>query len=79
MVDAAKGSNLNPTPDNEGFFGFNQNYGAYIEVISYDKLWKDAEDRNRVLFDKLFKPSPREIISNTRRELEPQQDEPIAE
>jgi len=79
MIDAAKGSNLNPTPDNEGFFGFNQNYGAYIEIISYDKLWKDAEDRNRVLFDKLFKPRPREIISNTKCELEPPPEKPIIE
>lgn len=63
MVEAAKGSGLNPTPDREGFFGYNQNYGAYIEVISYDKLLKDAKERNQVLFDKLFKASPREIIA----------------
>jgi hypothetical protein len=63
MMESAKGSNLHTTPDGEGFFGFNQNYGAYIEVISYDKLLKDAKERNQILFDKLFKASPREIIS----------------
>jgi len=62
MVDAAEGSSLTRTPDGEGFFGFNPNFGAYIEVISYDKLLKDAKERNSILFDKLFKPSPREII-----------------
>ena len=63
MKDAALGSGLISTPDNEGYFGYNQGYGAYIEVISYDKLLKDAKERNQILFDKLFKPSPREIIS----------------
>lgn len=62
MIESAKGSMLNITPDGLGYFGFNQNYGAYIEVISYDKLLKDANDRNRILFDKLFKADPNEII-----------------
>lgn len=62
MIESAKGGMLNITPDGLGYFGFNQNYGAYIEVISYDKLLKDANDRNRILFDKLFKADPKEII-----------------
>lgn len=66
MVESAKGSMLITTPDGEGFFGFNPNYNAYIEVISYDKLLKDAKERNQVLFDKLFKANPREIIAGER-------------
>lgn len=39
--------------DNEGYF-FNLAAGnGFIEIISYDKLIKDAERRNRMLFDKL--------------------------
>ncbi len=41
------------TADNEGYF-FNLAAGnGLIEIISYDKLVKDAERRNRILFDKL--------------------------
>jgi hypothetical protein len=41
------------TADNEGYF-FNLAAGnGYIEIISYDKLVKDAGRRNRILFDKL--------------------------
>lgn len=41
------------TADNEGYF-FNLAAGnGHIEIISYDKLVKDAERRNRILFDKL--------------------------
>lgn len=42
------------TQDGEGYFGLNPTVGTYIEVVSYDKLLKDAKQRNRVLFDKLF-------------------------
>jgi hypothetical protein len=34
-----------------------------IEVISYNKLMKDAKERNQILFDKLFKASPRDVMS----------------
>jgi hypothetical protein len=61
-------SGLNVTPDGEGYFGYNQNYGAYIEVISYNKLLKDAKDRNKVLFDKLFSPDIRAIISDSNND-----------
>ena len=41
------------TADNEGYF-FNLAGGnGFIEIISYDKLVKDAERRNHILFDKL--------------------------
>lgn len=31
------------TPDGGSFYGYNQIRGAYIEVISYDKLVRDAD------------------------------------
>lgn len=45
------------TPDLWGYFTFRKNLNTYIEVISYNKLVKDAKKRNRVLFDKLNLPS----------------------
>lgn len=54
MHDSAKGAGLILTQDREGYFGYVPSYGAYVEVISYDKLLKDAKQRNQVLFDKLF-------------------------
>ena len=35
LIDSAR-INLHWTPDKEGFFGYSQEYGAYIEVISYN-------------------------------------------
>ena len=37
-------------------------YGAYVEVISYDKLLKDAKQRNKALFDKLFEPKAKDLV-----------------
>lgn len=44
------------TPDNLGYYGFNESLNAYYEVISYAKLLGDAQKRNRILFDKLNLP-----------------------
>ena len=33
-----------------------------MEVISYDKLLKDAKQRNSALFDKLFEPKSKELV-----------------
>ena len=42
------------TPDGDGYFKFKDKYySAYIEVIPFEKVLKDAKKRNRVLFDKL--------------------------
>lgn len=38
------------------YYGFNHNINAYIEIISYEKLLEDSKKRNKILFDKLFKP-----------------------
>jgi hypothetical protein len=48
--------NYKRTPDSMGFFYFHETYNAYIEVISYQKLLKDAKNRNRILFEKLGLP-----------------------
>lgn len=44
---------LTITEDQLGFFGFNANYNAYIEIIGFDKLLKIVKQRNKVFFDKL--------------------------
>ena len=50
------------TQDREGYFGYNQAVGTYIEVISYEKMIKDAKQRNKALFDKLFEPKAKDLI-----------------
>ena len=45
--------NFKRTADNLGAYAYNDEYHAYIEVISYDKIRNDSEKRNKVLFDKL--------------------------
>lgn len=62
LRNAAENASLMKTPDGEGYFGFNAAKGAYIEVISYNKLLKDAKKRNQVLFDKLFRPKADQLI-----------------
>ena len=42
-----------PMPDGLGWFQWRGNIRLYIEVLSWDKIRKDAEMRNRVFFDKL--------------------------
>ena len=42
MREDAVNAGLILTPDGDGYFGYNQTRGAYIEVISYDKLVRDA-------------------------------------
>lgn len=49
----AENGTLTKTPDGMGYFGYNSNLNAYVEVISFSKLLADAKKRNRVLFDKL--------------------------
>lgn len=52
----AKSYKLSPTPDNNGYYGYNDSYNAYVEIIDYKKLLEDSKKRNRVLFDKLGLP-----------------------
>ncbi|MBC3763437.1 ATP-binding protein [Quadrisphaera oryzae] len=56
MIERCDVSNLRPTHDNLGYFGFNDRHRAYIEVISFDGLVNSATERNRAFFDKLGLP-----------------------
>lgn len=42
-----------PTPDGQGFYGFSPNHHASIRVLSYKKVFRDAELRNQGFFQKL--------------------------
>lgn len=42
-----------PLPDGQGWFNCMGNNNLYIEVISWDKLLKDARLRNKVFFERL--------------------------
>jgi len=52
----AENQNFTKLPDNDGYFNFNKNLDLYIEIISFDKLVRDAGQRNKALFDKLNIP-----------------------
>ena len=43
----------NPTPDGLGYYGFSPHHRASIRVISYQKLFRDAEMRNASFFEQL--------------------------
>ena len=45
--------NYHKSVDGEGYFKTLPGGEGYVEIISYDKLLRDAKRRNRVLFDKL--------------------------
>lgn len=57
MINCAKMKDLKLTHDRLGYFGYNSNFNAYIEVISFDKLIITAKQRNRAFFDKLGLPT----------------------
>ncbi|MFL0646652.1 hypothetical protein [Cylindrospermopsis raciborskii] len=42
-----------PTPDLQGYFGYNPRLNTYVEILSFTKLINDAKRRNNVLFKKL--------------------------
>ena len=44
------------TPDDGGLFGYNHNYQAYVEVISFNRLLEMARRRNHAFFDRLGLP-----------------------
>jgi hypothetical protein len=41
------------TPDGAGYFGYTQNPAAYVEIIPFGKVMKDARLRNAIFFQKL--------------------------
>jgi hypothetical protein len=42
-----------PMPDGLGYFNWRGNINLYIEVLSWTKVLKDADMRNRAFFHKL--------------------------
>ncbi|MCU0326096.1 MAG: hypothetical protein MUF45_12710 [Spirosomaceae bacterium] len=53
LISYAKDGGFKLLPNGDGFFFFNDNYNMYVEIMSFDKILKDARERNRILFDKL--------------------------
>lgn len=49
----AKKANFVEMPDGNGYFLFSNNYNAYIEIISFNKVLDDCKKRNNILFKKL--------------------------
>lgn len=45
--------NFKPMPDRMGWFYWNGNINLYVEVLSWDKVLKDAQMRNKIFFHKL--------------------------
>ncbi|WP_306203805.1 hypothetical protein [Actinoplanes sp. RD1] len=56
VIEQCNITGLKRTRDGMGFFGYNDNYRAYIEVSSFDRLLNSAHERNRAFFDKLGLP-----------------------
>jgi hypothetical protein len=49
----AKAAGFRQTHDAAGYFGYNDNFGVYVDIVSFDKLINDAKKRNAILFEKL--------------------------
>jgi hypothetical protein len=56
LREIATREDFTPTPDGEGFFRFYRNYNCYVEMISFQKMIRDAKKRNQAFFDKLNIP-----------------------
>jgi hypothetical protein len=56
LDDIAKGAQLDPTPDGQGYFGYLKHENAYVEIMSYQQMLTNAKQRNGVFFDKLGVP-----------------------
>lgn len=53
LREIAKIRGFTKFPDNMGYFWYNPNNKAYVELISFEKLLGDAKKRNLALFKKL--------------------------
>jgi hypothetical protein len=53
IKEFARQHQLTISPDEEGYFGFHRGYGIYIEIMSFKKILKDANLRNKIFFKKL--------------------------
>lgn len=49
----AEDDGFTPSPDNDGYFRFINKHNLYIELISFDKILRDAKQRNKIFFEKL--------------------------
>lgn len=49
----ARRRNFTQTPDNYGYFNYYNNYHAYFEIITFEKLLQDAKKHNKAFFDYL--------------------------
>lgn len=56
LRELAEHEDFKRTPDGRGFFSFHARYNAYIEILSYDKVLRDAKKRNRAFFERLGLP-----------------------
>lgn len=54
-----------PTPDGDGYYGYSAPHNAYIRVISFQKMLRDAEMRNKAFFHQLKLGSP-SLAAKTR-------------
>lgn len=75
----ARDFSLIAAPDGMGYFGYNQHYGAYFEIISYTKLVNDARKRNAAFFNKLGLPARTVRASSSQGEVQDQQTVPISD
>ena len=57
VEERCKMHDLTRTSDGMGYFAYKRSYGAYIEVISFDRLVNLAKERNSAFFDKLGLPT----------------------
>jgi len=57
LRDQAAFSGFQPNHDNTGFFTFNPQLRAYVEMMSFDNLVLNAERRNQYFFDQLNLPT----------------------
>ncbi|QZY51337.1 ATP-binding protein [Leucobacter tenebrionis] len=57
MESRCRRYDLTKTHDGLGYFGYNDQYKTYIEVISFDGLVNSAKQRNQAFFDRLGLPS----------------------
>ena len=48
-----KHQGLKPTPDQIGYYRYNELYNAYIEILPFNKIINDSSKRNRIFFEKL--------------------------
>jgi len=58
MEELLQGRDYKKTPDGKSYYQYHDTFNAYIEVLPYGKMVRDATIRNKILFDKLLCQSP---------------------